>query len=314
MAQGLISNMYLEDIGNAIRNKTGTVTNYYPSDMANAINNISGGGSVGPKTITSNGIYNSSDDSLDGYNSVNVAVTPNLGTLNIGYNGVYNAIDDGYDGYSSVNVQVSQSGGSPMVITRDLNDYVYPRETILSFFNSPVEITNNVTNCFQMFSTCTNFNQPVTIPDSVTNCAEMFSDMYGHGTAFNSPVIIGNNVTDCSGMFTWTNFNRDIRLPQNVINAERMFSECDDFSANVYIDGRPSISAMFERYPGVPPGTYNQVNVYCNDVEWIVAINDYNSIVGYAGINWTSITNGYYSSTTNIYLYNNYSPATGVIS
>ena len=58
---------------------------------------------VGTKSISANGIYNASDDSLDGYNSVIVQVpvpTFNTAVLNVVTNGVYNAAASGYDGYS----------------------------------------------------------------------------------------------------------------------------------------------------------------------------------------------------------------------
>lgn len=83
------------DIADAIRAKLGVQTTYLPSEMPDAIDAIpTGGGSdLGTKTITENGTYNASDDSLDGYSSVTVtvsggggaAITPHAFDLHTGY-------------------------------------------------------------------------------------------------------------------------------------------------------------------------------------------------------------------------------------
>ena len=46
MRKGLVTQQYLTDIANAIRNKNSSSTVYKPSEMAQAINNISSGTSV----------------------------------------------------------------------------------------------------------------------------------------------------------------------------------------------------------------------------------------------------------------------------
>lgn len=56
-----------------IRRKLGTTDAYSPSQMASAIGAIEGG-VLGSKTITRNGTYLASADSLDGYSLVSVEV------------------------------------------------------------------------------------------------------------------------------------------------------------------------------------------------------------------------------------------------
>ena len=73
MAKVLVTESYLEDIGDAIRAKLETQDTYKPSQMANAISQISGGTLI-TKSITQNGTYNASDDEADGYSSVTVNV------------------------------------------------------------------------------------------------------------------------------------------------------------------------------------------------------------------------------------------------
>lgn len=76
MANVLVNDLYLGDIADAIRSKLNVQTTYKPSEMANAIESISSGGgsSLGTKSITANGNYNASSDSLDGYSQVTVNV------------------------------------------------------------------------------------------------------------------------------------------------------------------------------------------------------------------------------------------------
>lgn len=69
---------------------------------------------LGTKTITQNGTYPASTDSLDGFSSVDVNVSGGGSTLitkSITSNGTYNAQDDSADGYSQVTVNVSGGGG-----------------------------------------------------------------------------------------------------------------------------------------------------------------------------------------------------------
>ena len=71
--KGNIRNAYT-----SIQNKGGTIpTNKNTENLSSAIDSISAGGTttLGTKTITTNGIYNASDDNLDGYSQVNVDVS-----------------------------------------------------------------------------------------------------------------------------------------------------------------------------------------------------------------------------------------------
>ena len=78
MAQVLVTESYLEDIGDAIREQLGVQTEYKPSQMAGAIAQIHG--------------------------------NPELETLNVTQNGTYTP-SSGYDGFSEVEVNVAGGGG-----------------------------------------------------------------------------------------------------------------------------------------------------------------------------------------------------------
>ena len=71
--KGNIRNAYT-----SIQNKGGTIpTNKNTENLSSAIDSISAGGTttLGTKTITTNGVYNASDDNLDGYSKVTVDVS-----------------------------------------------------------------------------------------------------------------------------------------------------------------------------------------------------------------------------------------------
>lgn len=76
MSQGLVERQYLQDIGDAIRSKNSSSDTYTPAEMAQAISGIHTADEVVlvQKTVNSNGQYNASDDSADGYSGVSVNV------------------------------------------------------------------------------------------------------------------------------------------------------------------------------------------------------------------------------------------------
>ena len=75
---------------------------------------------LGTKTITSNGVYQASNDNVDGYSIVSVNVASGSATLitkNIAANGTYSALNDNADGYSAVTVSVPSNVGTKNIIT-----------------------------------------------------------------------------------------------------------------------------------------------------------------------------------------------------
>lgn len=81
MAQVLVTESYLDDIADAIRDKTGSEDTYTPAQMAGAIEDIHTSDEVVlvSKSISANGTYNPASDSADGYSGVTVNV-PNTYT------------------------------------------------------------------------------------------------------------------------------------------------------------------------------------------------------------------------------------------
>ena len=126
MSRVTVNETYLSDIADAIRSKNGTENTYTPAEMADAIEAISGGGitPTGTKqiSITSNG---TTTEDVTNYASAEITVTvptgggSTLGTKSITANGTYNASSDSLDGYSSVTVNVQGGGGSDQCVLLD---------------------------------------------------------------------------------------------------------------------------------------------------------------------------------------------------
>ena len=81
MAQVLVTESYLNDIADAIREKNGSEDTYTPAQMAGAIEGIHTADEfvLVSKSVTANGTYNPASDSADGYSDVTVNV-PNTYT------------------------------------------------------------------------------------------------------------------------------------------------------------------------------------------------------------------------------------------
>ena len=76
MAQVLVTEDYLSDVGQALRTKLGTSETFTPAQMGNAIRRIPTGepSVLVSKSIVANGTYDPADDDADGYNAVTVNV------------------------------------------------------------------------------------------------------------------------------------------------------------------------------------------------------------------------------------------------
>ena len=74
MTKVLVTDSHLSDIADAIRGKNGSSTTYKPGQMAAAITALPDASVFGTKSVTQNGTYDPSDDSLDGYSEVTVNV------------------------------------------------------------------------------------------------------------------------------------------------------------------------------------------------------------------------------------------------
>ncbi|HAM16056.1 MAG TPA: hypothetical protein DCP91_09420 [Eggerthellaceae bacterium] len=74
MTKVVVTEEYLADTGDAIREKNGGTATYTPAQFGPAIRAIDTSGNTGSKTISANGTYSASSDNLDGYDEVTVNV------------------------------------------------------------------------------------------------------------------------------------------------------------------------------------------------------------------------------------------------
>ena len=169
MSEGYIASDILKDIEDSIKYKLGTQDDYSPPEMPGAIMSIPQeiDARVGEKDIIKNGVYDASDDYLDGYNHVNVRVPaeegggkilPVLKNLDVSENGSYDASEEGADGYDVVNVNVPPVPARLLEVRIEENGVIDPPEgydgfsklrvSVLSDANineKPNEITENGT-------------------------------------------------------------------------------------------------------------------------------------------------------------------------
>jgi hypothetical protein len=107
-------------------------------------------------------------------------------------------------------------------------------------------------------------------------------------------------------MFQSSGMNSDVHI-KNLRYAHGAFSYTNNLQINVYIDGVDTTNASLY-YAFYNTGSDYQKNIFINSQYENVVLNG--SIIG-SNPTWEPIGdgNGYFNSTYNIYVYNNYIPA-----
>ena len=120
-------------------------------------------------------------------------------------------------------------------------------------------IPNSVTNCSFMFNHCSSLTaipETLIIPDSVTNCSYMFQECISL-TEIPETFTLGNSVTNCSGMFSdcskITAIPETLTIPNSVTNCASMFNKCTSLTSDISniwpstwnSTGRIDVSYMF---------------------------------------------------------------------
>ena len=212
-------------------------------------------------------------------------------------------------------------------------------------FNQPVNIGNGVQNVSNLFRSTKLFNQRVTIPNSVTDIKEMFAASNYNGRVdfptnpsnyismynlfisdawFDKPVILTKSNNLGNTFAAMTRFNSPVLVrgsydsgcPLGLFFMYNMFYASYNFHSTVIFDLDLSNAVITdERWPKscIPVNskrTYTSpVTVYAKDQLFDYIINPA-STKGYffdTAITWSAITNGYFNSQYNFYVYNNVS-------
>lgn len=129
------------------------------------------------------------------------------------------------------------------------------------------------------------------------------ASLYRDNNSFNEPIVIGNNVINLSGMFANSAYNQDLVIPEKVYSLNELLWNTSQYARNIYIKGNRTTRGYLY--------AYNMLNNHANNKRVSIYVN--NSLDFIKGqidwtMAWTNRTdgNGYYNSSYNIYLYNNY--------
>ena len=218
MATRVIDDTKLNDIAVAIQAKDngGQMT---VDEMPTRIANIpSGGGTLIPKTITENGVYNASSDNADGYNVVTVDV-PEKNTL---------------DEYFANTLEIADISSATSII----NDFFGDKSSLINV------IMPNVTSIgARAFRNCKNLVLTV-LPDGITSIDK---DAFSGCTKL-SLTSLPNGITSINGGIFYSCDNLAItKLPSGVTSiGTHAFTSCNkipylDFSEFTQI---PTVSSM----------------------------------------------------------------------
>lgn len=196
-----------------------------------------------------------------------------------------------------------------------------------SNFNQPITIPNNVTSCTQMFDKCVNFNSSVIINDTGGKSAH-YDSMFSGCSKFNQSITFPNAYVYFNSIFyNCNNFNKQIIFPYHTTSMVLVFGECKSFNSIVYVPWETSniysmlsgctnfgnkvyinstrIKDAFGLFRGCNNSKRKEIYFH-HSLNNIFNISNSSSIVG-KSISWSSMTNGFYNITYNIYCYNNYS-------
>ena len=207
---GAIPSEYIIPSGELDITKNGT---YDVTDKASAKVNVPEK-QLGTKTITTNGIYNASDDNLDGYSQVEVA------TSGVDINEYLS--DTITKGDSSIGgwMKTIKKIRSPLTIEGTDAAYMFYKYLLNEL---PQIDTSNVTNMNSMFYNCTNLT---TIPQIDTSNVTNMNYMFGACTNLTTiPQLDTSNVTNMNYMFS--NCPNLTTIPQ--LNGEKLTSVAGTF-------------------------------------------------------------------------------------
>ena len=164
--------------------------------------------------------------------------------------------------------------------------------------NQKIGIPNSVTRMFQAFLYCSNLNQNIQIPNSVTDIREAFNCC----SNLNQNIQIPNSVRSMSSTFSYcSNLNQNIQIPNSVTNIYSAFSGCNNMTNITLL---PTTMPVANWNSMIRNNASKSINIWTDDA---TAVNMMNAgfIQGNVKPTMETITNGYYNSQYNVYIYTN---------
>lgn len=194
-------------------------------------------------------------------------------------------------------------------------------------FNSEVHISGNNLSCVYAFLWCSNLNSRVSL-DGVKYGSYLFSNCYNLNSEitincdsygilsyaflncrkFNQNFIIPRNAADIGYMFgnCWE-LNQNIFIPNTVQNCMHLFSNASNMS-NVTIEGNRSLvntESTYFRNMFANHNSEQTLNIWVTDNDSNLINNLKIANLCAAKMTWETVTNGFYNSQYNVYIYNN---------
>ena len=200
----------------------------------------------GELNITENGNYDVTENA-----SVNVDIQPNLGTKTITENGIYNASDEGLDGYSSVEVTTSGVDiNDYFVTTYDTNKMYWVRDNF--YYNAPdLYVTENDNTIAYLCASAGSVIPKVICGDNIIDYKYLYQNVTA--TQIDVSGLKSSNVKYMQYMFQGcskvTNLDLSHFITSNVTDMSYMFKSCSSLTeldlSNFVTTNVTNMSQMF---------------------------------------------------------------------
>ena len=164
--------------------------------------------------------------------------------------------------------------------------------------NRNIQIPNGVTNMAETFKFCYKLNQNIQIPNSVTGMINIFRNCYN----LNQNIQIPNSVRSISSCFYYcTNLNQNIQIPNSVTSVSGVFMGCDNMTNITLL---PTTMPVANWNGMIRDNASKSINIWTDDATALDMMNA-GFIQGNIKPTMETITNGYYNSQYNVYIYTN---------
>lgn len=236
------------------------------------------------KVITDNGEYLASDDNLDGYDVVTVAMP--LGSATINANGTYAASSEGYKGFSSVNVNVQPRLQSKTI---NANGTYTPSTGVDGFSSVVVNVSGGSVNPITITSTAELFKHfdLTELPSkwglfnllNVTNFDGAFKNLPNTVADLDLTGMPHGAITDARNMFQGCNLRGDITIPAGFIDADAVSCIANDMCSNMNSSYSGQYDLIIDGDNVFPPVSYSLFYNSFRHIKFQNGVPDFSNVV-----------------------------------